>query len=316
MEHLELTILGASSAIPLTNRYPSSQFLTLASRHFLIDCGEGTQVRLRANNIGFSRIDRIFISHLHGDHFFGLAPLLSTLHLLDRQKELHIYSPKGLKEAIQQQMKLQGSWLKYPVIFHNLQTDSFQNIYEDERVTVHSFPLKHSIDCFGFWFREKEKPRKMLKSAIEKYNIPPAEIRQIKNGKDWTDEDGNIIPNQELTTDPSSPLSYAYCTDTAPIDELQDYLHAPDLLYHEATFMEEHRKRAVQTNHSTARDAAQMALNVNAKQLMIGHFSVRYHDLDPLLEEARSVFPNTLLAGEGTTYALHPSRKKLKLIER
>ncbi|HAD96190.1 MAG TPA: ribonuclease Z [Cryomorphaceae bacterium] len=311
MDRLELTILGASSAIPLANRNPTSQFLTLASHHFLIDCGEGTQVRLRENNIGFSRIDKIFISHLHGDHFFGLAPLLSTLHLLDRQKEIHIYSPKGLKEVIHAQMKLQGSWLKYPVIFHNLNPNEEEVIFEDERVSVKAFPLRHSIPCFGFWFREKERPRKMLKSAIEQYSIPVTEIRQIKKGSDWVDEQGNLIPNRDLTESPAASLSYAYCTDTSPLEHLNQFIDSPDLLYHEATFMEEHAERAAQTYHSTARQAASVAKSVNARQLMVGHFSIRYNDLNPLLDEAKEVFPNTILAKDGQTYALRSSHEEL-----
>ncbi len=311
MEHLELTILGSSSAVPLANRSPTSQFLTLASRHFLIDCGEGTQVRLRENNIGFGRIDRIFISHLHGDHFFGLAPLLSTLHLMDRQKEIHIYSPKGLKETITQQMKLQGSWLKYPVIFHNLNPKAEEIIFEDERVSVKAFPLQHSIDCFGFWFREKERPRKMLKSAIAKYSIPVTEIRQIKKGSDWVDANGNSIPNEELTQAPAAALSYAFCTDTSPLEHLNDFIQSPDLLYHEATFMEEHLERAGQTHHSTARQAAEVAKSVDARQLMIGHFSIRYNDLNPLLNEAREIFPHTALAREGHTFTLRSAGEKV-----
>ncbi|MGB0177473.1 MAG: ribonuclease Z, partial [Owenweeksia sp.] len=230
--------------------------------------------------------------------------------------ELHVYSPKGLKETIMQQMKLQGSWLKYPVIFHTLNPHAEEIIFEDERVSVKAFPLDHSIDCFGFWFCEKERPRKMLKSAIAQYSIPVSEIRQIKKGSDWVDDNGNLIPNEDLTTTPSPPLSYAYCTDTSPLEHLNQYVQSPDLLYHEATFMDEHSQRAAQTHHSTARQAARVAESVNARQLMVGHFSIRYNDLDPLLNEAREIFPNTILAREGQTYSLRSAGEPLMPLAR
>ncbi len=302
---ISLKVLGSSSAIPLSGRNPTSQFLTISNRHFLIDCGEGTQVQLRRNNVGFGRINHILISHLHGDHFYGLVPLLSTLHLLDRHKEIHIYAPPALEQGIYDLLKLSHATLRFEIIFHPLDMKQRALVYEDKAVTVHSFPLRHSLPCCGFLFTEKERPRNMRKDALAKYSIPTAEIRHIKQGKDWTDKEGNVIPNKELTTEPLKSLSYAYCTDTSPVEGLAELVGTePDILYHEATFMEAHAKRAVQTKHSTARQAAEMAHSVNAKNLLIGHFSVRYDDFSELLNEARETFMETNLAKEGYTFRL------------
>lgn len=301
---LELTILGASSAIPLIHRHPTSQFLTIANRHFLIDCGEGTQVRLRENNVGFSRINHILISHLHGDHFFGLTPLLSSLHLLDRHKEVHIYAPKGLQKVIEVQMKAQGGWLRYPLVFHDLEFNGEYTIFEDDRILVKSFPLNHGIKCFGFLFQEKELPRNIRKAALKHYKIPVVELAKIKTGEDWEDENGKIVPNHDLTIPARKPFSYAYCTDTTPIENLSDYVSEPNLLYHEATFIEKHADRAAVTNHSTAKQAAEMAVQVKAKRLLIGHFSARYTQLGELYTEACEVFENTHLAKERDTHVL------------
>lgn len=309
---LRVQILGSSSAIPLSGRNPTAQFVTIASRHFLVDCGEGTQIQLRRNRIGFSRIEHILISHLHGDHFYGLVPLLSTLHLLDRHKEVHIYGPPELEKGIYDQLALSHSKLRFPIVFHPLNMKESALIYEDKGITVHSFPLKHSLPCCGFFFQEKPKPRKFIKEALEKYSIPNAEIRQIKQGADWEDENGNIISNDELTTNPPPSLSYAFCTDTKPIKELPQLLPgAPNLLYHEATFTEELKDRAKQTKHSTAKQAAEIAQLIGAKHLIIGHFSVRYDDFDELLLEAQAVFPKTHVALEKTTFKLQSPEKLL-----
>lgn len=306
---ISLKILGASSAIPLSGRNPTSQFLTISNRHFLIDCGEGTQVQLRRNQVGFGRINHILISHLHGDHFYGLVPLLNTLHLLDRKKELHIYGPAALEQGIYDILKLSHSSLGFPLIFHPLNMKERALVYEDKAVTVHSFPVNHSLPCCGFLFTEKPRPRNFRKEVLEKYRIPVAEIRQIKEGSDWTDEKGNLIPNEELTTDPLKSLSYAYCADTAPVPNLDELLGIkPDLMYHEATFTEEHRQRAAKTKHSTARQAAEVASSVQPSYLLIGHYSVRYEDLSLLLVEARETFKQTLLASEGFTYRLRSSK--------
>ncbi len=313
MQDLELTILGSSSAIPVGNRSPTAQFLTLSGRHFLIDCGEGTQVKLRQHNIGFGRINHIFISHLHGDHFYGLVPLLTSLHLLDREKEMHLYGPEDLEQAVKAMLDLSGARLRFPLIFHHTSPNSKKRIFEDEALKVYSFPLKHSMPCCGFLFEEKPRPRNMRKDKLEEYNIPVAEIRSIKKGANWENENGEEIANEELTTAAPDPLSYAFCTDTAPVKDLDQYFQNPDLLYHEATFTEELKKRAKQTQHSTAQQAASIAHLVKARHLLLGHFSVRFNDLTPLQEEAAAVFKNSYLALEGHTFRLNRKSKELEI---
>lgn len=302
---LNLRILGSSSAIPISNRNPTSQFLTIANRHFLLDCGEGTQIQLRKNKIGFGRVNHILISHLHGDHFYGLVPLLTSLHLLDRSKKMHIYGPPALEKGISDILKLSKSSLRFELEFHPLRFDKRDLIYEDEAITIHSFPLDHSLPCCGFLFQEKERPRNFRKDILEKHSIPVPDIKKIKRGADWEDENGNIIKNEDLTTEPSKPLSYAFCTDTAPVENLAELLDAePSLLYHEATFSEQHRERAAHTKHSTAKQAASMAAKVKAKHLLLGHFSVRYEELDHLVEEAKEEFENSYLAKEDFNFTL------------
>lgn len=305
MEDLSVTILGSSSAIPIGHRSPTAQFLTIANRHFLLDCGEGTQVKLRRNNIGFGRINHIFISHMHGDHFYGLVPLLSSLHLLDRRKEMHLYGPPELEPFVYSTLKVSKSKLRFPLIFHTLKGGEVKRVYEDEAITVDAFPQDHSTACHGFRFQEKTRPRNMRKEALEKYRIPVAEIRQIKKGADWVTENGETIANEELTTPGARPCSYAFCTDTAPVLDNIPHLQEVDLLYHEATFMDEHSARASETRHSTAKEAATMAHKAGAKHLLLGHFSVRYRDLSGLLDEAQSIFDDSHLALEDHTYTLH-----------
>lgn len=315
MDHLELHILGSNSAIPLSNRSPSAQFLSIANQHFLIDCGEGTQVKLRKHKIGFGRIDHILISHLHGDHFYGLVPLLTTLHLLDRRKELHIYGPAELEEAVMHLLSFSGSRLRYPLVFHRLNPNKKGLVWENERIQVHSFPVKHSIDCWGFLFEEKELPRKFKPEMMEQYPIPTSEIRKIKAGEDWRSLDGELVPNETLTDPPPPALSYAYCTDTAPIKHLHRYFKGVNLLYHEATFTEEHRKRAQETKHSTAKQAAEMALLTESKELILGHFSVRYENLDELLTEAQTLFPKAKLGLEGCKIRLHRNNTRCETLK-
>ena len=313
MEDLELTILGSSSAIPISNRNPSSQFLSIANRHFLIDCGEGTQVRLRQNNIGFGRINHIFISHLHGDHFYGLVPLLTSLHLLDRRKAINLYGPPELGEAVEGILKVSGARLRFERIYHCTSSEQKKLIYEDEALKVFSFPLDHSMDCCGFLFQEKERPRNMNKEKLQEYRIPHAEIRKIKRGADWQSETGETIANNELTEAPAPPLSYAYCTDTLPRLDLDQYLPPVNLLYHEATFTDEHIERAEKTKHSTAKQAATVAHKVKANNLLLGHFSVRYRDLEVLLQEALSIFEPSHLALEDHVFSLKRGQSTLHI---
>jgi ribonuclease Z len=315
MQDLELTILGSSSAIPMANRSPTAQFLTLSGRHFLVDCGEGTQVKLRQHNIGFGRINHIFISHLHGDHFYGLVPLLTSLHLLDRHKEMHLYGPENLEEAVLGMLGLSGAKLRFKLVFHPTSQKEKVLLFEDEAVQVYSFPLKHRMPCCGFLFQEKPRPRSMRKDKLAQYSIPVAEIRAIKKGADWSNEQGELIPNEELTLPAPAPLSYAFCTDTAPLDHLATFFTQPDLLYHEATFTQDLQERAKKTQHSTARQAAKMAVLTQAKHLLLGHFSVRYKQLKPILKEAQEILPQSYLALEGLSFRLSRKSKKLEVKE-
>tara|TARA_R110002072_G_scaffold162072_8_gene313839 strand:- start:718 stop:1665 length:948 start_codon:yes stop_codon:yes gene_type:complete len=314
--NLELTILGCNSAIPLINRNPTSQFLSIHSRQFLIDCGEGTQIRLRENGIGFGRINHILISHLHGDHCFGLVPLLSSLHLLDRHKEIHIYGPSGLKNIVNLQMKAQGSWLKFPLIFHELVIGKKELIFEDEKILVHSFPLDHGINCWGFLFEEKPLPKNIIPERIKELSIPIPEIKKIKNGEDWQDENGKTYKNSYLCTKGPDSLSYAFCTDTLPLENLGEYINKPpSLLYHEATFLNDQIKRAKQTNHTTAKQAGEIAKRLNCDHLIIGHFSARYSEFEAFQEEASTEFENTHLAVEGRKYSINHKQAKKLIIE-
>lgn len=300
----ELTILGSSSATPTSERYPTAQVLNASGRFFLIDCGEGTQIQIRRQKIGFGKITHIFISHLHGDHFYGLIGLISTLNLLGMKKDIHIYSPSQLKEIIQPQLDFLKADLQFNVVFHPLNFKKPQLIFEDKKVEVVSFPLKHSINCCGFLFREKEKEANIKKECIQQYHIPIAQIVKIKQGAGFITEEGETIPHEVLTTPPPPPLSYAFCSDTAFHPPIVDVIKGVDLLYHEATFTEELRDWADKTYHSTALDAAKIAGMANAGKLIIGHFSSRYKSIAPFLEEAQSIFPNTEDAVDGRTYKI------------
>jgi ribonuclease Z len=298
----ELTILGSSSALPTSKRYPTAQVLNALGRFFLIDCGEGTQIQIRRQKISFSKIKHIFISHLHGDHYFGLIGLVSTMNLLGVKGELHIYSPSELKNLIQAQLDFIKGEMKVKLIFHPLNFKKPQIIYSDKRVEVFSFPVKHSISTCGFLFKEIQLPANIKKELIQEYNIPIAKIKDIKSGADFITEPGKVIPNKKLTTPPPQARSYAFCTDTAYHEPLIDIIKGVDLLYHEATFLEELRDLANKTLHSTAKDAATIAKLSNVKKLIIGHFSARFHDASLFEKEAREIFENTAAVREGETY--------------
>lgn len=300
----KLTILGSSSATPTSERYPTAQVLDASGRFFLIDCGEGTQIQIRRQKIGFGKIKHIFISHLHGDHYYGLIGLISTFNLLGLKNDIHIYSPSQLKDIIQPQLDFLKGDLQFKVIFHPLNFKKPQLIFEDKKVEVVSFPLKHSINCCGFLFREKEKEANIKKECIQQYNIPIAQIVKIKQGADFITEEGETIPHEVLTTPPPQPLSYAFCSDTAFHPPVAEIIKGVNLLYHEATFTEEMRDWADRTYHSTALDAAKMAKMANAGKLIIGHFSSRYKTTEPFLTEARTVFPNTEDVVDGKTYVI------------
>jgi ribonuclease Z len=300
----ELTILGSSSALPTSERYPTAQVLNASGRFFLIDCGEGTQIQIRRQKIAFGKIRHIFISHLHGDHYYGLIGLISTFNLLGIKNDLHIYSPTQLREILQPQLNLLKAGLQFNIIFHPLNFKKPELIFEDKVIEVISFPLKHSINCCGFLFREKTKERNIKKEYIQEFNIPIAQIRAIKQGADFKTENGKIIPNEQLTTPPPPPVSYAFCSDTAFHPPVVETIKEVSTLYHEATFTEEMKEWAVKTYHSTALDAAKIAKMANAGKLIIGHFSSRYKTTEQFLKEAQSEFKNTETAVDGKKYSI------------
>ena len=301
----ELTILGSNSALPTSDRYPTAQVLNILGRFFLIDCGEGTQIQLRRNKISFGKIKHIFISHLHGDHYYGLIGLISTMNLLGLKTDIHIYAPSEIKNLLQPQLDFLKGDLNLNLIFHPLNFKKTQQIYIDKRVEVLSFPVKHSISTCGFLFRELKKPANIKKDLVVYYNIPIAKIKEIKEGADFVTSEGEIISNEILTTQPAQPRSYAFCTDTAFHQPIIEVIKNVDLLYHEATFLEAMREFANKTMHSTTIDAATIAKLANAKKLLIGHFSARYNDIKLFEKEAKAVFGNTEAVKEGKTYSVN-----------
>ncbi len=301
----ELTILGSSSAMPTSEKYPTAQVLKVLGRFFLIDCGEGTQHQLRRNRVNYAKINHIFISHLHGDHFFGLIGLLSTFVLQGRRNELHIFAHSELHRYTQFQLDFLG--MKdpgFPIIFHPLNFKKPQVILEDKKVKVTSFPLKHRVSCCGFRFEELPREANIIKEKIREHNIPIRDIKLIKAGKDYTTESGLLIPNNQLVIPPPKPRSYAFCSDTAYHEKIIPEISKVDLLYHEATFAETEKKVAWDTRHSTGKEAATIAQAAGVGKLLIGHFSGRYKDPSVILNEAREVFENTLAVEEIATYSI------------
>ena len=299
---MKLTILGCYSATPRTDTNPTSQVLEINNHMFLIDCGEGTQVELRRNKIKFARIKHIFISHLHGDHFFGLVGLISTFRLLTRETELHIYCPKGLKEVITLQMKLADSWTNYQLIFHELTSTESELIFEDDKVQVFTIPLDHRVYTNGFLFKEKAGDRHLDMNAVLNANINVAYYRKLKQGYDVVNEDGVLIDNNKVTTDPNPPKSYAFCSDTAYNEAIIPIIKGVDVLYHESTFLDQHESLAPKTKHSTAKEAATIAKKAKVKTLVLGHFSTRYDNLNDFKSEAQTVFESVELADDGKTF--------------
>ena len=300
--NFSVTILGSSSAIPTLNRFTSSQVVNYDNKLFLIDCGEGTQMQLRKYEIKINRINHIFISHLHGDHYLGLMGLLSSYHLMGRKKDLHVYSPPELEEIIEIQKKVAGALFQYEVIFHILTDENEGIIYEDDKLTVSSVKLLHRVPTFGFIFNEKKKEKKIYKEAIAAYSLSIDDILNIKRGVKFYDKKGNPVPENLLTCPDEPSKMYAYISDTAYNEAIVNRIKNVDLLYHEATFGEEMKKIAAEKFHSTALEAATIAKKAHAKELIIGHFSARYSTVDPLLKEARSVFKNSVCVEEGMNY--------------
>ncbi len=299
---MKLTILGCHSATPRINSNPTSQVLEINNHIFLIDCGEGTQIQLRKQKIKFSRIKHIFISHLHGDHYFGLVGLISTFRLLTREADLHIYAPKGLKEVITLQMKLSDSWTNYQLFFHELESKSSELIFEDDKVEVYTIPLNHRVYTNGFLFKEKPAERKLDMNAVLNAQIDKSYFRKLKQGFDVENEKGEIISNALLTKNPPKPKSYAFCSDTLFHPEIIPVIDNVNAIYHESTFLEKHRHLCEQTKHSTAKQAAEIAKQANAKTLILGHYSTRYDDLNLFKEEAQTVFKNVELAEDGVVF--------------
>lgn len=299
---MRLTILGCYAATPRTLTNPTAQVLEINGHIILIDCGEGTQVELRRRKVKFSRINHIFISHLHGDHFFGLPGLISTMRLLGREKELHVYGPKGIKEAITLLLKLGDSWTNYPLLFHELTSKEPELVFEDKKISVTTIPLDHRIYTNGFLFKEKEGKRKLNIDAAQNYGIDKAYYQNIKNGKDITLDNGETILNKELTFDPPKPKSYAFCSDTVYDTNLSEQLKGVDVLYHESTFLESEAELATKTKHSTALQAAKIAKAANVKTLILGHYSTRYKSIELFKEEATTIFSNVLLADDGRAF--------------
>lgn len=300
----ELLILGSSAATPTSSRNPTSQLLNIAERFFLIDCGEGTQMQMRKYKARFQSINHIFVSHMHGDHILGLPGFIASMHLLGRQKDLTIYGPKELEEVISVIHKYSDTQLNYPLHFVHTKASGKNLLWEDEKVEVYSFPLKHRIATTGFLFKEKPLPHNIDKYKLEKFNVSFSEIHKLKQGFDAIDNDGNVIKNEQLTIAGPPPRSYAFCSDTKYFEELASDIKEVDLLYHESTFLENKKDRAAQTFHSTATQAAQMAKLVNAKKLLLGHFSARYDNLDWFIDEAKPIFSNVELAREGSVFSL------------
>lgn len=299
MTRFEVLILGNSSATPKYGRHPTSQVLNFNEQLFLIDCGEGTQMQLFRYGIKSSRINHIFISHLHGDHYFGLIGLLSSQHLVGRQSALHLYGPAALEEILELQFKCSDTQLRYPLVFHPTNTQHQELIFENTQLRIHSFPLRHRIACTGFRFDEKKQSASLKKEEVERLNIPVPYLRLLKKGIDYTADDGTVYRAKDLTYPPPHPRSYGYCSDTMMNEDYFEAIHGVDLLYHEATFLHDRLERAKETYHTTSMEAAQVALAVDAKKLLLGHFSARYKDLQPLLEESRSIFAHTELSEEG-----------------
>lgn len=302
---LRLITLGCHSATPRSVAQPSAQYLEINGEQVLIDCAEGTQMQLRKFGIKFSRIRHIFISHLHGDHFYGLIGLISTFSLLNRQNELHVYGPTGLKDIIQLQLKLTKSWIDYPLHFHELNSDKSELIFDNKKIEVRTIPLRHRIYTNGFLFREKPAPRKLNMEVISKHpEIDICDYQNLKDGKDFTDTKGTVVANEELTIAPPSPLSYAYCSDTTYWEAVAKLVKNVDLLYHESTFLEQHSDLADTTRHSTASQAAKIASMAGAKKLILGHFSSRYKDVNLFLQEAGEHFPDCQLCEAGKVFEI------------
>ena len=296
---MKLTVLGCNSATPHADKAQTAQLLSTTKHHFLIDCGEGTQVLLRKAKIKFAHIKHIFISHLHGDHFYGLPGLISTFRLLGREAPLHIYGPVGIREAVTLLLKSSDSWTNYPLNFHELSEKEPVCLFSEDEMEVHTIPLKHRVYTNGFLFRETPKERKINPEAVKQFRIDQSQMRNLKQGRDVVNVDGETISNALVTNDPHPSKAYAFCSDTAYHPEMTQQIQGVDVLYHEATFLDDNLELAKKTNHSTAKQAAQIAKDANVNRLILGHYSSRYKDLTLFQSEAGEIFDNVELAYDG-----------------
>lgn len=301
---MKLTILGCHSATPRENKHTTSQLLEVKGNLFLIDCGEGTQMQLRKSKIKFSRVQHIFISHLHGDHFYGLIGLISTFRLLGRTAPLTVYGPKGIKEIITLQLKLAKSWTDYELRFIELEAEEAVSLYEDENISVSTLPLDHRVYTNGFLFTTKSSTRKIDSEAINGLELKPFHFAQLQEGKDISLEDGKTFTNSQLTLSPEVSKRYAFCSDTAYNEALVQRIKGVDVLYHESTFLEQHKELAAKTKHSTAKEAAIIANKAGVKQLILGHYSNRYSDKNEFIEEASPIFENVILSEDLKSYSI------------
>ncbi|MDO5761347.1 MAG: ribonuclease Z [Bacteroidales bacterium] len=304
MEKFDIHIIGCGAALPTPRHLCSTQIVNIREKLFMLDCTEGTQLALRKQRLNFSNLQAILLTHLHGDHVFGLLGMLSTLGLLGRLQELHVYGPSPLRSLFQPQIDHFCAESPFPIILHEIDPNKPQAIYEDRSLTITTLPLTHRIPCCGYLLSEKPTLPHIRRDAIDYYHIPLSQINNIKAGIDWTTEDGTIIPNHLLTTPAAPPRSYAYCTDTRYRPQLVPLIQNVTCLYHEATFLSDHLSLAKRTHHSTAIQAATIARDANASRLILGHFSSRYKDEGLLLQEARQLFTNTILAEEGLRISL------------
>lgn len=298
MQTFQIHILGCGSALPTLQHYPSSQVVDIRGKLFMVDCAEGTQLQLRRTRIPFTKLQAVFITHIHGDHCFGLIGMISTFGLLGRTAPLHIYAPKELESMLFSQVKLFCYDLSYELVFHAVDTKSNSVIYEDKSLTVETIPLRHRMPCCGYLFREKAGMPHIRRDMIDFYGIPVSQINNIKAGASWTTEDGEVVANDRLVTPGDPSRSYAYCSDTSYKPDIVPILKGVNLLYHEATYADDNLENAQKYCHSTARQAAMIAQEAGVGQLLLGHYSSRYNDERVLLDEARQVFKNTILSNE------------------
>lgn len=298
MEPFRIHILGCGSALPTLRHYASSQVVEIREKMFMIDCGEGTQMQLRRSRLHFMRISHVFISHLHGDHCFGLIGMISTFGMLGRTAPLHVFADKALDGMLRSQLDMFCQGLEFEVVFHPIDTEAVSVVYEDRSLTVTTIPLSHRVPCCGFLFREKPTQPHIRRDMIDMYGIPVSQINNIKSGQDWMTPDGDVIPNSRLTVPSEEARSYAYCSDTRYIPKLHELVKGVSALYHESTYGSDNAERARKYWHSTASEAARVAYDAGVGKLILGHYSARYDSEDALLEEALRIFPDTVLAEE------------------